>query len=341
MSAIGEKLRRERLQRKLGLEQISRELKISQRFLEAIEDDQFDKLPGGVFAKSFVRQYARLLGLDEEELATEVQRVIEPPFAVPQFVEQTKPSPVDTYVPRVEPWKDSGNSRSPLPALALVVVVMLVCSGVYAWWQRQRGMVSAQTISAQNMASAQTTASPQTPVSPQTETPPAAHDPVPTVQAPAAPAVAQPESTPPPTAHPQSAAAQPPAANSADRPAENAGAPPAPRPAATTTQPARPSNPNASVRVEVTADETVWVLARADDKFLFSGTLEANQTRTVEANDKVLLRLGNAGGVSITLNGKPVGAVGPKGQVRTIQFTSGGFHIVAAPKPSLPLDEIF
>ena len=37
-------------------------------------------------------------------------------------------------------------------------------------------------------------------------------------------------------------------------------------------------------------------------------------------------------------NGKPVGPVGPKGQVRDVQFTSGGFQIVAAPKPSLPLD---
>ena len=60
----------------------------------------------------------------------------------------------------------------------------------------------------------------------------------------------------------------------------------------------------------------------------------------MEANEKVLLRLGNAGGVTITLNGKPIGAVGPKGQVRTVQFTSGGFQIVAAPKPSLPLDDV-
>src|SRR6185369_17920040 len=99
MTPVGETLRRERLKRNLDLEEISRELKISARFLKAIEDDQYDKLPGGVFAKSFVRQYARLLGLDEEELAAEVQRAIEPPSAVPQFVEQTKPSPVDTYVP--------------------------------------------------------------------------------------------------------------------------------------------------------------------------------------------------------------------------------------------------
>jgi cytoskeleton protein RodZ len=93
------------------------------------------------------------------------------------------------------------------------------------------------------------------------------------------------------------------------------------------------SDQNASLRLEITADEPVWMLARADGKFSFSGTVEANQTRTVEATETVLLRLGNAGGVSITVNGKPVGPVGPKGQVRTVQFTSGGFQIVPA-KPA-------
>ncbi len=102
-----------------------------------------------------------------------------------------------------------------------------------------------------------------------------------------------------------------------------------------------PPNPNATVHVELTAVEAVWLLVKADGKYVFSGTIEPNQSRTVEANSTVLLRLGNAGGVNITLNGKPIGAVGPKGQVRTIQLTSGGFEIVAAPKPpSAPLDPL-
>ena len=66
MTSIGETLRRERVKRNLDLDRISNELKISSRLLEAIEAERFDKLPGGVFVKSFVRQYARLLELDEE-----------------------------------------------------------------------------------------------------------------------------------------------------------------------------------------------------------------------------------------------------------------------------------
>jgi len=55
MMSVGDTLRRERIRRNLQLDQISHELKISPRFLEAIEDEQFEKLPGGVFAKAFVR----------------------------------------------------------------------------------------------------------------------------------------------------------------------------------------------------------------------------------------------------------------------------------------------
>ena len=92
MTSVGETLRAERLKRNLGIDAISRELKISSRLLEAIESEQFEVLPGGVFTKSFVRQYARLLELDDEELATRVQRELEPPPEVAPPVE--KPAPL-------------------------------------------------------------------------------------------------------------------------------------------------------------------------------------------------------------------------------------------------------
>jgi hypothetical protein len=112
-----------------------------------------------------------------------------------------------------------------------------------------------------------------------------------------------------------------------------ASAPNTPPVAKTETAAQLPPNPDATVRVEITASEPVWILARSDGKFAFTGTMEANQTRSVEAVKDVVLRLGNAGGVNITLNGKPVGVVGPRGQPRTVQFTSGGFQIVPVAKP--------
>src|SRR5947209_18755463 len=105
MNSIGETLRRERVRRNLQLDQISHELKISARFLEAIEDERFDKLPAGVFAKSFVRQYARFLELDDEELAAQVKHAIEPEPAAERPSESWQPQVQDIRVPRVEQWE--------------------------------------------------------------------------------------------------------------------------------------------------------------------------------------------------------------------------------------------
>ena len=94
--------------------------------------------------------------------------------------------------------------------------------------------------------------------------------------------------------------------------------------------------PAGPVHVEIAAEDVVWVLAKVDGKFAFTGTMEANTRRELDGEKNVELRLGNAGGVVISLNGKPIGSAGAKGQARTLQFTSGGFQIVSA-KPAPPV----
>jgi len=75
MISIGERLRRQRLQNRISLERVSLETKIGVRLLEAIEAGQFEKLPGGVFRRSFVLQYARALQLDPDEIAEELNQL--------------------------------------------------------------------------------------------------------------------------------------------------------------------------------------------------------------------------------------------------------------------------
>src|SRR4051812_32073075 len=113
MASMGEKLRRERLRRCLDLAQISRELKISARMLEAIEDENFERLPAGVFTKSFVRQYARLLGLDEEELLAELEKLNSSPFAIETLLDADPAAnhPPLIHVPRVESWERLNEKR--------------------------------------------------------------------------------------------------------------------------------------------------------------------------------------------------------------------------------------
>lgn len=68
---FGEHLRREREMRGVSLEEIAAATRISTRFLEALEKEEWDHLPGGVFNRGFIRSVARFLGLDEESLVAE------------------------------------------------------------------------------------------------------------------------------------------------------------------------------------------------------------------------------------------------------------------------------
>jgi hypothetical protein len=67
MGPFGEKLRRERELRGISLREIAEGTKISMRFLQALEEDRIDVLPGGLFPRAFVKQYALFLGLDVEK----------------------------------------------------------------------------------------------------------------------------------------------------------------------------------------------------------------------------------------------------------------------------------
>lgn len=68
---FGEQLKREREMRGVSLEEISTATRIGTRFLEALENEQWDRLPGGIFNRGFIRAVARYLGLDEESLVAE------------------------------------------------------------------------------------------------------------------------------------------------------------------------------------------------------------------------------------------------------------------------------
>jgi len=66
MPSFGEELRRERELRQISLREISEVTKINIRYLEALERNEFDRLPGGVFNKGFVRAYSEFIGVDPE-----------------------------------------------------------------------------------------------------------------------------------------------------------------------------------------------------------------------------------------------------------------------------------
>lgn len=110
---FGESLKREREMRGVTLEEIAAATRIAERFLKAIENEQWDQLPGGVFNRGFVRAMARYLGLDEESIVAEYTLAVGDRPSVPVW---TGSPP--TVTPD-QPWLAWGIT-------ALVIILLLV-----------------------------------------------------------------------------------------------------------------------------------------------------------------------------------------------------------------------
>jgi cytoskeleton protein RodZ len=88
------------------------------------------------------------------------------------------------------------------------------------------------------------------------------------------------------------------------------------------------------VELALTATEETWLSVSSDGAPVFSGLLEANQTKTFEGKEFTKLRVGNAAGLQVRLNGKPLGPLGAHGQVRDLVFTPDKFQFVSPPNES-------
>lgn len=76
--SFGDWLRRQREMREISLRDIADRTKISLRYLEAMEDNRFDLLPAPIFAKGFLREYARYVGLSPDEVVNHYLSVQQP-----------------------------------------------------------------------------------------------------------------------------------------------------------------------------------------------------------------------------------------------------------------------
>ncbi|HEX9760998.1 MAG TPA: helix-turn-helix domain-containing protein [Candidatus Acidoferrales bacterium] len=88
---FGEHLRREREMRGVSLDEIATATRISTRFLDALENEYWERLPGGVFNRGFVRAVAHYLGLDEENLLAEYAQATNTKPMVAVWVDNTPP----------------------------------------------------------------------------------------------------------------------------------------------------------------------------------------------------------------------------------------------------------
>lgn len=88
------------------------------------------------------------------------------------------------------------------------------------------------------------------------------------------------------------------------------------------------TGPDDKVVITVSVREKTWLAISSDGKQVFSGILEPSQKKILGGKSKAWMRVGNAGGLEITWNGKAIGPIGPRGQVRTVLFTPENYQIL-------------
>ncbi len=239
--SLGAWLRHQREARGVSLREIADASKISLRYLEALEQDRFDVLPAPVFARGFLREYARVVGLDPDEAvnlyliaSTEIQPSGAPPAVAPPPPKLRRPAAPSTL----------GYGL----LLALAVVVFLGVAALLSYYAGQRNQRPSHAV-APEVAVAYAT--------PGTEESAVSLAPTPTAGPPAA--------TPIPVAP-------------VDRPL--------------------------SVSLEFAED--CWVELVIDGRRRASELRAGGETLQLEAEDSILLTLGNAPAVRVEVDGRPI-----------------------------------
>lgn len=286
-SGVGNTLQRAREARGMTMGDAAHALKLTLRQVEALETDHFEHLPGTAFARGFLRNYARLLGLDDEALVAQFEARHGGPA-----VELRELSNARGALPSAS----GGRSRPSAVPAALVAALLLavVVAGWYFDWFRQSPLPEAE-LRAPVAAAAGTAV--------------------------AVTAVVTPLAAPPVAAGVPSAEANPPAAAPGAAPPE---VPPAVAlvPAAAASVDVSPAALEAGVvRLGFSFVQEAWVEVRdGSGKIIYSRISPAGAAQEVMGHGPFNLVVGNAQNVKVTRNGEPVDLV-PHTKVSVARLT--------------------
>ncbi len=342
MPSYGERLKLEREKRKITLEQISASTKIGTRMLQALEEDKFNQLPGGIFNKGFVRAYSRVVGLDEDQTVADYLQASGDAPPVSTEIASREPGGHEDEAredaernSRLETISGTPPRQLPWGVFAAVLLVVALALSIWSHRQREHARESvrpaptgtaAREPAAQSSTGATRGSAGEAAVglsgesggagapssssaiagSPTTSSPTAGSQ---TMGSPAGASNTKTSSVTPKTA--QNLATQ-----------ESAAAAPAATPGEFT--------------VVIEAREESWISITADGTASASEILAAGSARAVRGRKEIIVKAGNAGGVDFRFNGKKLDIGGEFGEVKTVTFGPQGILPNAPAPPSTP-----
>ncbi|MGM0276357.1 helix-turn-helix domain-containing protein [Enterococcus sp. AZ080] len=135
---IGEKLRQARLNKKISLDELQQMTKIQKRYLESIDQNEFDQLPGKFYVRAFIRQYAEAVGEDGDYLVD----VFDGKKSFADEIIKKRPEPETVSGSRKAMHEEEKNltkfwTSLPVILLGLVAVAIITVVAYMSWQDRQ------------------------------------------------------------------------------------------------------------------------------------------------------------------------------------------------------------
>jgi cytoskeleton protein RodZ len=325
MQSVGTRLRDARIKKGYTLEEINARTRISLKNLNAIEADDLSKISSPFTYRSFVKQFADMVGLDHDALSPDAQA------ASSTMPEPLVPGQEEEVIVRPHQLQQARPKRNLAWAYrtASIAAIAGVISGYLIW---RNGGIQAAKLPASFLPASSREIIPANLelVQPPARTEQAVALPVSTQAAVSKvepEAVPQAEEPPPP---PGTEQLLPPKATPAIRKAQvGAVSQPSSLPVGPgSAQLTPPEIDSAAIHIELSAIEATWLSIVADGKTTYTGVLEAMETKTLDGKETARIRTANAGGVNIIFNGRALGTLGRRGQSRTFVFTKGGYEVV-------------
>ncbi len=273
MGSIGEILRSTREAKGITLEQAEEDTKIRKRYLQALEDGDYDIIPGRVYAKGFLRNYATYLGLNQEEIMMEYKLLGMP------VKDDYARTDIQASINRLRSNRRSSKKAYLLTVLVaiLAVVTLVFYNFIYKNAAKPTGKTANPPVNEQ--AGVPANKQKNEPVDNSVYS-------VPNQDA---------------TAPEQGAPLRSGVSGGGQVPQDTGGI-------------------NITLKGK---DQVCWTRVTVDGVVRFTGNINPGETRTFSGTNKIVIKLGNAGGVEVIENGRNLGSLGSMGDVVTREFTSG------------------
>ena len=296
MASVGPYLRELREKRGISLDEVARATRIAPRYLEALEADEHSALPEHVFTKGFIRAYCQVLGEPPDE-------------AFARFAGQDATNAVVPVAPPAPAAPPTSRMRGTI-IVSFVLLLILGAALLALTWALQ----SSRETPDRSGGTATREARPSAPTPSSGSPPPTAGSP----QVPPSsltPSLPEPPVAPPPQGQAAKTGPTAPEVKGQGTPAPPVGSSPAP-PASSGAPPAVLSEVRGVAppyRLVARAREATWMSVKTRDGKSTEETIPAGETREWASNAPFVITIGNAGGVSLELNGRSLPALGARG----------------------------